>query len=168
MVSLSLKNDEIVKPEVYLGGDLTMMTNEGGQQCWPMSSDKYCAAAVANVEETLAKKGQKLPSKCVTPMGSGYYPGLDVTAELKADGIQWFQEVIGQLRWAIELGRVDILLEMSLLSHHLALPREGHLEQALHNMGYLKSHKKFQIMFDSSNPILSESLFTDYDWFDFY
>ena len=23
-------------------------------------------------------------------------------------------------------------------------------------------------MFDSSNPILSESLFTDYDWFDFY
>ena len=77
-------------------------------------------------------------------MGSGYRPELDVTAELKADGIQWFQEVIGQLRWAIELGRVDVLLEMSLLSHHFALLREGHLEQALHIMGYLKSHKKFK------------------------
>ncbi len=30
------------------------------------------------------------------------------------------------LLWAIEIGRLDILLEVSLLSHHLALLREGH------------------------------------------
>ncbi len=60
--------------------------------------------------------------------------------------------MIGQLRWAIELGRVDILFETSLLSAHLALPREGHLEQVLHIVGYLKSHKKMRILFDSGYP----------------
>ena len=52
---------------------------------------------------------------------------MDVTIELKANGVQWYQEIIWQLRWAIEIGRVDILLEVSLLSQHIALPREGHL-----------------------------------------
>lgn len=75
-------------------------------------------------------------------MSSGYRPEMDVTAELKADGVQWYQEMIGQLRWAVEIGRVDILLEVSLLSQHLALPREGHLEQVIHIMGYINSHKK--------------------------
>jgi hypothetical protein len=35
----------------------------------------------------------------------------------------------------VELGRVDIATEISPLSSHLAYPREGHLEAALHVMG---------------------------------
>ena len=78
-----------------------MVTNEDGQQCWAMSSDKYCAAAVANVEETLAKKGQKLPSKCDGEWlwsrawcdcceNQGSTLTESAILELKADGIQWF------------------------------------------------------------------------------
>lgn len=133
-----------------------------------MSSKKYCEAAVANVEDTLQKKGLKLPSKCVTPFTAGYRPEIDVTAELKADGLHWYQEMIGQLRWAIEIGRVDILHEVALLSQHLSLPREGHLEQLIHVMGYLKAHKKLRLLFNSSQPKVDERWFTDYDWFDFY
>ena len=62
-------------------------------------------------------------------MVTKYAPEMDVTAKLKADGIQYFQELIGVLRWACEIGRVDILLETYLLSTHLASPRIGHLEQ---------------------------------------
>ena len=72
------------------------------------------------------------------------------------------------MRWACELGRLDILLEVSLLSHHLALPREGHLEQVLHIFGYLKEHKKLILMFDCEQPFVKESLFKSYDWFNFY
>ena len=54
------------------------------------------------------------------------------------------------------------------MSKHLALPREGHLEQVLHIVGYLKSHKKLRLMFDSSQPKVKESWFKAYDWFDFY
>ena len=76
--------------------------------------------------------------------------------------------MIGSLRWAIELGRVDVLLEVSLMSKHLALPREGHLEQVLHIMGYIKEHKKMRLLFDSGRPKVKESWFKAYDWFDFY
>ena len=45
----------------------------------------------------LMKEGLRLPSKCRTPFKSGYKPEMDDTAESKADGLQWYQELIGQL-----------------------------------------------------------------------
>ena len=162
------KDDKMEEPETYLGADLSKMNNKDGDECWAMSSDKYCAAMVKNVEETLAKRGLRLPSKCPLPLSAGYKPELDSTAELKADGVQFYQEIVGQLRWAIEIGRVDILLETSLMPSHLALPREGHLEQALHIVGYLKSHKKMRLLFDSAYPKIMDTWFHEYDWFDFY
>ena len=99
-----LKNDKIEEPTSYLGADLSKMENQDGDLCWAMSSEKYCTATVDNVKSILHKKGIRLPSKCVTPLSSGYRPEMDVTAELKADGVQWYQEMIGQLRWAIEIG----------------------------------------------------------------
>ena len=60
-----------------------------------MSSDKYCATMVKNVEETLAKRGLRLPSKCPLPLSAGYKPELDSTVELKADGVQFYQEIVG-------------------------------------------------------------------------
>ena len=97
-----------------------------------------------------------------------YDAEMDCTAELKSEGIQQYQEIIGSLRWAVELGRVDILLETALLSKHLALPREGHLEQAFHMVGYLKSHRKMKLLFDSDEPRVNEKWFSSYDWYGFY
>ena len=164
----TLKGGNYEQPDTYLGAALSKMDNEQGDSCWTMSSDKYCKAFTKNVEEHLATRGLRLPSKCKTPFSSGYKPEMDCTGELKADGIQWFQEIIGSLHWAIELGQVDILLETSLLSHFLALPREGHLEQALHIVGYLKCHKKQHLLFDASYPRVNHKWFKKYDWFDFY
>ena len=163
-----LKDDKIEEPTMYLGASLTKMNNTENKTCWAMSSDEYIQAAVKNVESVLNKDGLRLKPKCCTPMANGYRPELDVSCELKADGVQYYQELIGVLRWAVEIGRVDILLEVSLLSQHLALPREGHLEQVMHIFGYLKIHKKLRLMFDCGDPQHSESRFKNYDWFDFY
>ena len=57
---------------------------------------------------------------------------------------------------------------MQNLSKHLALPREGHLEQVLHIIGYLKRRKILQLLFDSGYSTTNEKLFKKYDWFDFY
>ena len=54
------------------------------------------------------------------------------------------------------------------MSSHLALPREGHLEQLYHLLGYLKLHKKMRICFDGMYPKVDERQFTRYDWEDFY
>ena len=134
----------------------------------PCRPEQHVKAAVTNVQEELAGHGKRLPPKCVTPFSSGHAPWLEDTPELKADGVQRFQELIGQLRWAVEIGRVDILLETSLLSSHLAMSRTGHLEQAFHIFGYLKTHPKRKIAFDPAHPAINENRFQKCDWTEFY
>ena len=72
------------------------------------------------------------------------------------------------LRWAVELGLVDVLLETAMMSTHLALPRVGHLEQVYHGFGYLKGASKRCIFLDPQHPDVDERSFTKYDWTDFY
>ncbi len=36
--------------------------------------------------------------------------------------------LIGMLQWMVEIGRVDILTEVSLMSSYMAMPREGHYQ----------------------------------------
>ena len=72
---------------------------------------------------------------------------------------QYYQELIGILRWATELGGVDILLEVSLLSQYQASPREGHLEQALHIFAYLKKNLKLTLYLDPDLPKIIYSIF---------
>ena len=42
------------------------------------------------------------------------------------------------MRWMVELGGVDITVEVSMLSSFLAMSRNGHMTAALHIMSYLK------------------------------
>ena len=116
-----LKDDKIEPPDMYLGATLSIM-EDNGIQGWCMASDKYVKAAIENVELELARVNQRLPSRCKTPMTVGYRPEHDVLAELTSVGAQRYQELIGVLRWAAELGRVDILLETAMLSTYMALP----------------------------------------------
>ena len=79
-------------------------------------------AAVTNVEEDLARSGKRLLSKCVTPISRNYAPCLEDSPELMEDGVQGYQELIGLLRWAIEIGGIEIMLDTLLLSSYLAMP----------------------------------------------
>jgi len=166
----ALKNDEVKTPSDYLGGTLALMNNEMGVPCWSQSSDKYVKAAIENVETKLKASDRVLRSAkhCTAPFVTGYRPELDVSAELALEGHRYYQELIGVLRWAVELGRLDILLETSLLSAYLASPREGHLEAVFHIFGYLKSHPNRKIAFDPSYPDISKKRFLKHDWSDFY
>ena len=76
------------------------MKNQYDYECWAMSFDDYCNAAVANVEEILRKKGLEFPVKFNTPMSSGYRPKLDVTAELEAEEFTWDPKT----NWATQMG----------------------------------------------------------------
>ena len=79
-------------------------------------------------------------------MSTSYHPIEDISKEMNAQGVQTYQELIGILRWAIEIGRVDILLEVLLLSSHLALPRVGYLQEVYRIFGYLKQVPKRKLL----------------------
>ena len=104
-----------------------------------------------------------LPTKCYSPLSSSYRPDLDTSPELKAHGIIEYMELIGVLRWAVELGRVNINLEVSLISSYMAAPRVGHLQQLYHMSGYLKQRPKRKLGFDPTEPNISEKMFREYD-----
>ena len=133
-----------------------------------MTSDKYCKATVDNVDKMLTDKWKKLPNKWVTPLKSGYRPEEYVSQKLGADGLQAYRELIGALQWAVKIGHVDILLETSMMSTHLALPRLGHLEQVFHIFGYLKERPKRKLALDTNHPVIDEKKFVRHDWMDFY
>ena len=125
-----------------------------GGFCWSLSSDKYVNAAVNNVDESVKKKGMKIPTKVRTPMTSSFVPELDSSRELSKENLTFYQELIGILRWATELGRADILHEVSILSQYQASPREGHLNELLHIFCYLKKSPKMSIYMDPSLPVI--------------
>ena len=146
-----LKRDKIIPPEIYLGGRLAKK-RLNGRDVWTMSSVDYVKAIIKNLEERLRKEGRKLPSRATTPMSGDYRPEVDGTAELDGSGITTYQELIGELRWATEIGRVDILHEVSILSAYQAAPREGHMDQLLHIFAYLKKNPKLTLYFDPGMP----------------
>ncbi len=165
--AFKLKGDEASAPDMHLGVTLEKKPNSKGVDCWTMSPEKCVKAAIENVEKKL---GGELPfskGQCPTPMRTDYHPAEDTSAELDAEGLGCYQELIGVLRWAVEIGRLDSLLEMSLLSSHLALPRKGHLEQVHHIFACLKHGSRRRIYLDPSHPSISESRFQACDWTDF-
>ena len=87
---------------------------------------------------------------------------------MNAEGLQVYQELIGILQWAVEVGRVDILLEVFLLSYQPALPCVGHLQAVYRLFGYLKQVPKRKLYFDPRKPMISKDRFQKLDWEDFY
>ena len=75
-----------------------------------MSSEKHLDAEIKNVEEKLEKHELNFPTRCDTPLSSNFHPSEDTVPELDASCVQYFQELIGVLRLAVELGRLVIFL----------------------------------------------------------
>ena len=123
-----------------------------------------------NVEKRLEERKfrgdttYRWPSQVESPMTSTYRPELDVSPELSPADTSYYQSLIGVLRWIVELGRVDVCLECSLLSSHLALPRQGHLQQVINIFAHLKKYHNTKLTFDPSDPVLNYDLFEVKDW----
>ena len=156
--NIKFKNDKIEPPTNYLGAKISNKTIDGTPR-WTISSEDYVNAAIKNVEELVKKRPKYSLKKQSTPMSGDYLPELDGTGELSTDDVRLFQELIGVLRWATELGRVDILHEVSILSQYQASPREGHLEQLFNIFGFLKGNPKVVIHMDPTLPNIDYSVF---------
>jgi hypothetical protein len=68
----------------------------------------------------------------------------------------------------VELGCIDIVKEVSLLSSHLVYPCEGHLKPALHMIPNLSLKHNTQLIFDPTNPKIDMGQFPQFNWTKFY
>jgi hypothetical protein len=157
-------------PDIYLGSKLRKVVLPNQVEAWMMSPAKYINEAVKNVERHLEKEYcAKLPKRVSGPFPTDYRPELDITPELTGDEVSYFYSQIGVLRWIVELGRIDIVTEVSSLASCLALPRKGHLEAVFHLYAYLKKKPNGTIVLDPTYPEINLSAFNDgAKWNNFY
>ena len=141
------------QPTMYLGADISQYdVNRVGTTCWAMSADSHIKKALDVVKNRMRECGVVFKSSNKTaehPFSSqSYRPELDISEECDEEQVEFYQSLVGILRWLCEIGRLDILTETSLLSTYLACPRVGHLHQALHVFKYLNDHKRSKVVFD--------------------
>ena len=152
-----LKNGFDEQPKTYLGTDVRNWTYERDNgtegKCWALGSQGYVKEALRICEARMKehrlfytssrRKGKDTPFK-----SSDYRPELDCTDFCSSDLANLYQQLIGILRWICELGRMDILHEVSILSQYLAQPRTGHLQEAVNIFFYLKHHDRSWVVMD--------------------
>jgi hypothetical protein len=101
---------------------------------------------------------KRLPTRVSTLLSQGYRPELDGSAELDPRRGQYCQSLIAVLRWICELGRIDIMVSVSMLSRYIVSPHYGHC----------KHHKQSTMVFDEMMPEFGERRFQDVDWSEYY
>jgi hypothetical protein len=161
--------DGFAKPTRYLGAEVKEWTfpEDRTRIRWALSSAQYVKEAIRNIETYLCQHNRTL-RKASQPYPSSYHPELDITPLLDEEGINFYQSQLSILRWMVELGRLDIYINVSLLSSYLTQPRQGHLEAIYHIYGYLKAHNKSTMVFDDDYLPWKSVDFPAYNWTDFY
>jgi hypothetical protein len=110
--------------------------------------------------------GQKLKSskrQGAAPFPNGYRAETDLSEELALEEASYYHSQIGILRWMVELGRIDIITEVSMLASHLALPRRGHLDAVFAVYAFLKRKHNSTMVFDPTYPKVNEGDFKKCD-----
>ena len=143
--------DTVESPKLYLGTDVKEYKYERDDgttgKCWAMGSSSYIKEALKVADIHMKKHG--LASLSTRRQGRNtpftlheYRPELEDSPFCNDELCNVYQNLIGVLRWTCELGRIDILHEVSLLSQYLVQPRIGHLQQVINIFHYLKYHDR--------------------------
>jgi hypothetical protein len=133
-----------------------------------MSSETYVKEAIRNVQNWLSENNHKpLKSKVTTVLPSGYRPELDATDYCDDELANYYQQQVGVLRWAVELGRINICTEVSMMASFTAAPRVGHFMALMHIFAFLHSHPRCRLVFDDSYVPYESDEF-EHDWSEFY
>ena len=132
-----------------------------------MTSREYVTNTIHNFEDTLDSDGaQPLnifgKKSGERPFPLNYRPELDVSPVGDDTLMSRYYQLIEILVWAIELGRINIIKEGSVLSKNQCQPREGNLATVYHMFWYLRCNLKEisgRIFFDSNIPDINKQLF---------
>jgi hypothetical protein len=146
-----IKPDSIGPPTRYLGSRIGKFTIEGDDvPKWTMSAEDYVKNQIKELEKWLQENDMKLKTRASSVLPSNYRPELDNSSLCDAELIHIYQQKIGVLRWAVELGQINITAEVSMLAAYCAAPRIGHFNAMLHMFAFLKLHPRCRLVFDDS------------------
>ena len=159
-----LKDGSVGPPSLYLGAKISQVILPNGVRAYAWSPSKYIQEAIRNLEVHLNVRGYKLRNRVNSPFTPSYRPECDTSEECDEDDARLYLSLIGLLRWMVELGRVDLVCEVSMMSSYTAAPRKGHLLQLFHMFAFLKAHHNSRMVFDPSYPDIDIDQFPKKEW----
>ena len=161
-------------PTTFLGMEMKEYEHVSGRKdirCWGLGSADYVRRVVKEIEEKAYQFGFKFPTRqAVTPWHHGYDPSFDLSELINDEVvINWYQGMIGTLRWLVEIGRIDIAHAVSVLSSYSSVPRVGHIVECLHVFRFLKETYARSLILDPIDPVLEISTSSaEHEWKEFY
>ena len=161
-------------PTTYLGAQVYKHNLPDGRSAWGMSSEKYVKNAVRTVQDLLEKDDRPkhhLKTTANVPFPTSYKPELDFSRELSEGMLSRYRQLIGILRWSVEIGCLDIYLETAVLSQYRSVTERRTSRAVYHVFAFLKTHPKMKIVFDPKGVELDESGFHTInakEWYEIY
>jgi hypothetical protein len=115
---------DVGEPKRDLGAEVGRYDFSNGTKAWFMSARLYFQQAIIEVERKWGNVSKLFTRQHLdVPILPGSHPELDVSKHLDADDTQLYQSYIGVLRWAVELGRVDLSHSAGVMARFSAAPR---------------------------------------------
>ena len=160
---------DVEPPKRYLGAMTGQYELTDELLCWFMSAELYLKKALDEVEKKWGNP-EKLFSRHTldVPGKPGYHPEEDKSPFLADDDVQLYQSYIGILRWAVELGRIDLCHFAGVMARFAAAPRQGHMVALVRAFGYCKKHIRSKIVFDPRPIDFSDVAWVSHEWKEFY
>ena len=104
--------------DMYLGAILWRITLRNCVVAWVMSPSKYVRESAKNCTKYVKDNfpgNYTLPARSENPFVMEHEAVMDTCKALDLAEASYFQSIIGIMRWMVEIGRIDIVTEVSLL-----------------------------------------------------
>jgi hypothetical protein len=157
MKEIKYQKKNVEPPRYYNGADMCINPEYG---YWQISAKTYITNTCEKIEKLFEVKLKNYGS----PMETGDHPEMDQTDLLDPEETTKYQMLVGCAQWAVSLGRYDIQFATNLMARFAHSPRTGHMKRMFRLFGYLKSHAKYRIVFDPTQPNYEGLEFNEYDW----
>jgi len=149
-----------LKPTYHLGGDFKRMKEPEAMLTW--GSHTFVKKMLSKYEKMF---GEPVPKRDVhAPLEPGDHPELDTSPLCDAEQTQMYWSMLGDLQWAVSLGRIDIYCATMTLGGFRSAPRVGHLKRAKHVYSFLRNYKKTSVKFQTDMPDYSNFEYMKPDW----
>jgi hypothetical protein len=158
----------IGSPKQYFGAQVGryFLPDNPTKLWWYLLSKTYVKKAIRKVKDWMKQKGMIFKTKVSGVFPSGYRAELDVSELCDDDESEYYQQQIGVLRWAVELGRIDITVEILMLAAYMAAPQKGHFRTLFHLFAYLDKRNRSKLVFNNNYVKINDKV--EADWKEFY
>lgn len=113
--------------------------------------------------------GEPVPKREIhAPLDPSNHPELESTELCDANEIKQYWGMIGELQWAVSLGRIDIMCAVVAMSSFRPQPQKGHLDCLKQIYQYLCNYKKTAIKFNVEVPYYGDYEVLSANWGSMY